>query len=309
MDDFEYFIRNILPLIVLILGTFGNTIGFLVFSRKRFQKLSVRNVCRFLAVTDTICLIQIIEDYSTFEPRNFTNLTCQILRYFNFSLGPISSWVLVYITIERFISIAFPKQSALFKKRKYQISFVLIISFYNFAFYLPIPLFVLLVAYSDASNSTNASQSYLCDFRTENSRRILSLLDLANSTLIPFALMFVNSTLIIYAIFKSRKKMMSTGPTNKANKSLKKDIRFAVTSVFLNAIFFILNLPICAIGILSIEFSVLFIQTTVYVYYSNFAVNYYIFFFFNSIFRDECLVMIGLRKPHHHHTTTTNNNK
>lgn len=303
MESIEY-LMIILPLSTLILGIIGNVVGFLVFTRKRFYKLSVRNICRFLAVTDTICLIQIIEDYSTFAPRSFSHISCKILRFFNFSLGPISAWLLVYITIERFISIAFPKKSVLFQKRKYQVSFVVIITAFNTVFYLPVIVFVKLL-----ENTENISQNLTpsepnCDFETYGLKTVISLLDLANSTLLPFFLMFVNSVLIIYSIFKSRKRMVSKGPANKANKSLKKDIRFAITTIFLNVIFFILNLPICAIGFLSIEFSFLFIQTTVYIYYCNFAVNFYIFFFFNSIFRDECLIMFGLRKLRLHHNTT-----
>ena len=101
-----------MPIFTLIFGLLGNLFGLLVFYRKNVRKFPTRNLYRSLAIFDTIYLVyRIIGELTTENGVSMyliSNDWCKILRYFRYSIGPISAWLLVYISIDKFISIQFP---------------------------------------------------------------------------------------------------------------------------------------------------------------------------------------------------------
>jgi hypothetical protein len=84
---------------------------------------------------------------------------------------------------------------------------------------------------------------------------LLSIMDLINSTILPFFLMTLFSVLTIKAVFDSRSKIRRTvlDPriaainaniiSSNFDTSRKRDIKFAITSILLNLIFLIFNAP------------------------------------------------------------------
>ena len=49
-----------------------------------------------------------------YDPTAFTSLGCKLYNYFNYGLDSLSPWCLVYISVEKFFTIAYPT-SNLFK--------------------------------------------------------------------------------------------------------------------------------------------------------------------------------------------------
>ena len=123
--------------------------------------------------------------------------------------------------------------------------------------------------------------------------KFLLLMDLFNSTLIPFALMLTFSILLIITIFKTRLRLLSfTSPNDR--KKLIKDVKFSLTSIMLNFSYILLNLPICIISFY--DFSDEIITFTYLLFCLNYCINFLILIVFNSIFRKECLVLFGIKQ-------------
>ena len=121
----EYFVLSIYPLLLLVIGIVGNFLGFIITSRKKFKKLSTRNLLRFLAVLDTFYLLQIVVDYLTntfnLDIRLISSIWCKAFTYLNYSICPVSSWSLVIISIERVLSITSSKYTLLFSNKNFKL--------------------------------------------------------------------------------------------------------------------------------------------------------------------------------------------
>ena len=286
----EFFVKAIFPPMILLLGLVGNVLLFLVLSRKKFSSFPVRNIFRFLAISDSIYLLQFIEDYLAhmfdYDVRNFSSVTCKLFRYFNYSLCPISGWILVYISFERLLSIWSPYKNNQIKKTSFQIKTVFGIVVWNLVTYVPI------IFYHDKQYSSADDLKGTCDFITDESRAFMGLYDLINSTLLPFFFMFMSSILIINAIVKSRLKVQVK---NLTFDKIKRDIRFGVFTLVLNLMFILFNLPVCVIYVFSGYHDSLFALSALFILYANFAHNFYVFFIFNSFFRKECLIMLRIK--------------
>lgn len=287
---FEYFIEAIYPPVLLALGLFGNMMSFAVFSRKRMANLSFRNIGRIMAIADIIYLLQLPEDYLTYHlkvnVRNMSVYSCKILRYFNFCLGPIPAWLLVYICYDRALSTVYPGKFLIFKTRSFKVLYVTFIIVFNLIFYVPVML------YHDKIHLKNNTKDDLdCYFVEKNKAFIVVNMDLINSTIIPFILMTISSALIIHKLVKIRRKISRKKTFKRKNKT-RKDIRFSITSILLNFMFFVFNFPICLIQFVP---SYLYCLSSLYLFYSSYAINFYIFFFFNSVFRREVMLMLHLK--------------
>lgn len=282
--EFELFIKAIFPPVIMISGFLGNILLFLVLTRKKFENFPIRTMFRIQAVADSVYLLQFIEDYLAhlyrIDIRNFSSFSCKLFRYLNYSFCPISGWLLVYISLERLVSIRHPFKNSNLRKSKFQILASIFIVIWNLMYYIPVFI------YHDKIQFT-------CDFIDPIARDLIGLLDLVNSTLLPFFFMFICSILLIYSILKSRLKVHNKG--FKYDK-IKRDVRFSINTVALNLIFILFNLPVCVIYVFSGYNTDLIALSALYMLYTNFAINFYVFFIVNSFFRNECLIMFKLRK-------------
>ena len=149
------------------------------------------------------------------------------------------------------------------------------------------------------NNATRAShlrfkpkEEYNCYFIELYHKKVMYMMDLVNSTLMPFSLMFIFSILLIYTIFKSRLRILRLdSPLDR--KRLRKDIKFALTCILLNVTFVILNLPVCIANLLT-DVSDFYYQSFMNLFFCSFCINYYVLFFFNSVFRKEFLFMFHM---------------
>jgi len=69
------------------------------------------------------------------DPTIISNIGCQIYDFFNYALDALSPWCLVYISVEKFISIAYPGKRLIFKKKEIKLYFLL--------FYVYLILFII----------------------------------------------------------------------------------------------------------------------------------------------------------------------
>ena len=143
-SSFEKFVYFMFPFMIIFFGLIGNLLG-LITLRKRKQtdsEIGPIYMYRFLFITDSIILISFInvfmdKVYST-GPYFITNFSCNLLFYLTISLTSLSSFILIYILIESYLSIKYPVESNLLKKKKPQFIYTIIIFIINLIYYLPV---------------------------------------------------------------------------------------------------------------------------------------------------------------------------
>ena len=307
----EYFLSMYYQPFLIIIGLCGNILSFLVFNRKNFDKLATRSILMLIAVIDTFCLLQIIDHFFRYcfgyYLRRESDFTCKLFTYLIYSFGPISAWLIVFTSIERFFSISMPTSTIglIFKRKSFQIKICLFIFVFNMIYYTPFLIFVENKCVNKSFlNDTSFDLKYCCDFRDTEIQQILSLADGFNSAVIPFFLMLLSSILIIVSIFKSRfrlAKMQNNINNNNNNRSqqhklnrkrLKRDIQFGLISIYMNVLFIAFNLPVCVTLFYNDNITDLIYLIMVDVYYSSYAINFFIYLLFNSLFRNEFFNML-----------------
>jgi hypothetical protein len=273
------------------LGIFGNVGIFAVFSRKRLSKFSSRNAYIALASMDTICIIYHVTD--NLLDNNKINIEiisesyCKLFRYVSYVFSPISAWLIVYISFDKYINICF-KQTKILKKRIFQIVLLAIIFVYHVSYYSPVLFNSILV------NKSNESSLLECSYKNDYLNQVFSLMDLINLFLIPFSLMCLTSILLIGSIIKSRIRVLKS-ITRKDKKLFLKDVKFLISTILINIFFIIFNLPICIAWVLDIPNLTDSYNLLIFFYYLSFSINFYILLGFNSIFRNEFFILIKLK--------------
>ena len=242
MDGFNFFVLEIFPVAVLLVGLIGNISGLIVLSDSRLNKIQTRNIYIFLFTFDTLYLLQLIIIYMQFGYDSNYNLTiksslfCKIFNYLNYSMATISPYMIIFLSFERWVTVSHPTKRNLVLNSRNQTYYLIGICVYLGSFYFVYPFY-----YDVVSISTDNTTILLsCNFIDTNSQTILSFLYLVNSTLLPFLLMIIFSLFLISFIFKSRKRVESNY-TSKENRKFQKDIKFSITSIGLNLIFILMN--------------------------------------------------------------------
>ena len=291
----------ILP-VVLVMGAVGNMFSFIIFSRSRFRKTSFSLYFRVLAFSDTFTLLYIINDIPNElydqDLQNRSYFWCKTFRYWLYSIAPVSGWLLVVISLDRMLSIIRPNKFLFLKKKQTQATICFLTLAYNLIFYIP------LIVYKDyqAQENSNSSNSTEIIYKCVNleEQNIVNWLDLLNSTLLPFLIMAISTSITVTKLFKSRSKTTAEAKPN--TKLKQRDTKFAITSVGLNLFFFIFNLPVCVFMVLAsfiffddVDSKLIFCAVLI-TYYLNFGVVFYVNILTNSIFRNELLVILRLRK-------------
>ena len=134
-------------------------------------------------------------------------------------------------------------------------------------------------------------------------RLALHWMDLANSKVIPLIIMFITSILFIYFLRRSRRQIHSLKESGiRSVQSLgiqlsRRDNRQAVSVICFDTLFFLLNLPIFIIIVFSVNSkpSDLVSYTFKLLYYTYYAVGFYVQIIVNREFRNEFLKLLNLR--------------
>ena len=208
-----------------------------------------------------------------------------VYSYLKYAIYPISPMLLVYISLDRFITIKYPTKRFFFRRERNQLVYFLIVFVFNLIYYIPIAFEYSII--NLAGNETNQTDLQ-CGFTDLNAQIILSWMDLANSVIVPFTLTFSFTCLIAYTIFRSRARTRAVSTTTE-NHSRARDIKFSITCLVLNLIFLVLNLPVTTIAFFPLSFYSFLFSFVFCLLYLSFSVNFYILLATNSLVRHEFL--------------------
>ena len=112
------------PIITLI-GLITNTITLAIFSRKRFQNTIFSTYFRFFIAFQSLNLIlpinKILEFNFNIYFSRISNFTCKLRNFYGYFNLTCSAWLLVAISLDRYLCIAYPSRFLFRKKLLFQI--------------------------------------------------------------------------------------------------------------------------------------------------------------------------------------------
>lgn len=143
MDDFwqtnltdllHYLLIN-----VIILGIIGNILCFKVFSTPALHKHPISVFFRVMAIFDLIMMLNAINFFFIQKFNLYLKLSndffCKVTDYFEYGTGPISPWIMVIVSLDRYICIRYPKKFLFCFKFRFQFVLICTIVSYNYIFY------------------------------------------------------------------------------------------------------------------------------------------------------------------------------
>ena len=298
-----YTFEKILTFTTFIFGLFGNIICFLIYSRKKFEKISVSFYYKVVSINNIIVVLQTLGYFTGYiinndyiYIRHLSNIYCKLITYIEWVTLPISTWIMVIVLFDRFMTIKFNKRFKFLENFKFKCIILISIYLASFCLYTPIAIDYKQFSYYFETNHTIDYKRYLYYFETNQTgfvlychhkdyTQLVSITDFIIFTTMPCTLMVIFTSLSILVIFKSRKRFKSQ---KLGENRLKKDIYFALSSIILSFLYFATNLPTTLFNLLSkeVSFSVIILQ------HANCAISIFIHLFTNKIFYHEFLRII-----------------
>jgi hypothetical protein len=113
---FKYFVYNIFPVVIITLSLVGNILGLIVFIKNKIKlknKIGPIIIYKYLfaygLINSYMIILLYLHGFEIYLETIF-KLTCQLTVYYWYATASISPMILVYISIERFISIKYPNK-------------------------------------------------------------------------------------------------------------------------------------------------------------------------------------------------------
>ena len=139
--------------------------------------------------------------------------------------------------------------------------------------------------------------TYKCEYKVDHD--IVEMMDLMNTSVLPFIGMFILSIALIVCVYRSRSRI---------NSNTNRDNRFAISAISLNIMFFVLTCPIVIYYMITYQESILN-RYAYLLYYSYYGLGFYMQIIVNRDFRNEFLSLINLKvvRKNNNGTKRTNN--
>jgi len=128
-----------------------------------------------------------------YDPTIISDNGCKLFNYFAYGLGALSPWCLVYISFERFIVIKYYAKRFVYKKRKKQIIFLILLVVFNILYHINIFF---------SFDIVNIDNSTICYINDNQNQIIVANMVLVNYFLLPFFLMLL-FTFLVYIFYIS----------------------------------------------------------------------------------------------------------
>lgn len=290
-----------------MIGIISNILVICVFARQNMRKYAYSLYCQMKASGDIIIMLYIFRGWAQFIMDSDLDLVAPILCQFNRFNTHLASMfslsILVFISLDRFISVMYPNRFGVIKKRWFQVIMMFLAFFYSVGLNIILPLNTSYVS-SQVGNQTIASCVVSSAILTTHSWirncNILVIILIINNA--------INIRLIAY-IISSRRKVAN----NTQNRSSKKDRKMIISAISLGFTALVCKLPLGTIAIISNYLKLPSDQASMmnsvavtlltFEYSAMFVVNMSV----NSLFYSEFLSMFGWR--HQPVGSTTGNKK
>lgn len=286
--------------IIACIGIVGNILLICVFSRRSLRKYTYSFYCQMKACTDSIVLLYMFRSLASVVFDLNIDLIAPFFCVFNSYLPFVAStaclWFLPLISLDRLLTVMYPSRFKWMKKRWIQLILVAIVLIYSLAVNITQPL------NASLREIIFGGKAYPHCLLSMEGIKIRSWILVGNI----FAMVLViNNGLnicLIWYILLSRKRVAINVSNSQRNTS-RKDRKFAITSICLSLNALVCKLPL-GIGVLVSDRLTNNSDLITMVYMINLtimnlenATSFYVNVFVNSMFFEEFLVMIRVRRP------------
>lgn len=138
-NSFSIKALNYILITLISFGFVGNFFIFRIYSTLR--KYSISTYFRAVAIFDSLMLVNGIIYFLyinfNFDLSILNIVTCKLRDYLVYVHGAISPWIVVIISVDRFMSIRFPRRFPLIFKLKFQMCVISAIVCFCYIFYIP----------------------------------------------------------------------------------------------------------------------------------------------------------------------------
>lgn len=210
------FIWKIVPPILILLGTVGNSLSILVLTRKSIRTSTTALYLTVLAVSDLLVLYSgllrqwIIYTFE-FDVRHVSEFGCKLNIWLVYSSLDFSAWILIVVTLERVISAWFPHNARTVCTKKSAMAFMISIGvfilvlnshlMYGMSYEYKTDEFGFEVV---ARKCVEIDRDYFNFFN-----KVWPWIDLCAFCAIPFTVIVVGNCLILFKVIKSQRKTNS----------------------------------------------------------------------------------------------------
>jgi len=280
-----------MPFMIIFLGLIGNLLGLVTLGKRKQadSEIGPIHMYRFLFIIDSIILfsfqILIIDEAYSIGIFLLSIFSCKLFIYLSFTLCSLSSFNLIYILIESYLSIKYPVESNLLRKNKPQFIYTTVIYIINLIYFLPIFLISGIIQVHPRITNNNETFNLTCTFKTTEEHGVQALIFI-NRILLPLFLIIFFSTILIHKIYTSTSRM-NTFYSDRERIKFKKDVRLSIISILFNFIQNAFSIP------LFIEFFIfnnrhsLVYFLSINIFYLSYAFTFYFLLLVNSLFRKE----------------------
>lgn len=295
-------ILNYSCLVISAFGFVGNSIMFILFSKRSLTKLTVSIYFRTMALVNLYINLNLIKIFLFSQYKyalvDQSQLLCKTIAYLTYFTGPLSAWLLVSAGFDRLFAILYPIRFQFFLKPRTSLILTVILVIYNMIFYFHLWFTVTIRPLKTEFNIiTNSSEIILMCQKSFGSEFYLT--DLVNSAFIPFLFMSCSSMAILKGVLSSRGRirkfqkessyntsrecsMISTRSSGLNRRSVKsRDLKFGITMIILNVFFFITNAPYPIFNFVKDYARIPFSSENYFL--SNLTIVFY-YFFYSSVF-------------------------
>ncbi|XP_052076957.1 C-C chemokine receptor type 3-like [Mytilus californianus] len=296
LEEITKWIWRIISPIIFIVGVFGNIGIIIVLCRLKKWKEITYNFLFILSVSDTTVLITglmrrwILATFD-FDIRIISDFSCKLNVFMIYFSMHISSWILVSITVERFVKSWFPLQyySAKFSSLLKIILMVPIVM----SFVMDGPLFI-------TNGLVKIQNEYVCNNTSSESynyeEKYYVVIDLVWLSLLPFVLMFIMNIFIGETLRSSGRLRESCVRDKDYKKRNKRSSKSLTRMLFFTSIYFLITtLPISIFFVVdsfttsktTLKSAKLGLSEAIlYLFqFSNYGINFYIYVNVNATFK------------------------
>lgn len=232
VDDTEIKITATLTRIMEYLGLVGSILMFIVYFQPRLRSLSVSIYFRCLAL---LCIYFIIKRWY------FLSLVRQINKVSEFlaslvvfipkMFSSLSAWIEVLASLDRILVILFPSRFRLIRKTTMQLVLIAFVLIYNSILNLHYLIGPGYLHQITGAPETRKGQA--------NIKTLIQVILLVNSSVIPFVIMLASSIATLVGVLRVHGRSKLLLRRNDSQRILVRDLRFGVTMIVLNVLFFI----------------------------------------------------------------------
>jgi hypothetical protein len=295
-NNFEYFVHFIFPVIILVFGLLGNLFGLKVSTRNKLIKIGPLKIYQYLFLIDSIYFIALINNYLAYSYSIgfslISSFSCKIFRYLSYVFSPVSSMLLIYILIERYLSVKYPVESNMLQIKKIQYIYIISIIILNFIYFLP-TFFYYDIRFIDLALSNSTTKTIICKIDDDN--EVPFYLFFTSRIIIPFFFIFIFTILLIFKVIQIRNNILTFYSKSEIEK-FRKDVYSAVISILANFIIVAFNLPISIIFFINGNYNNTVYMLSLNIFYLSYSFNFYFFILTNSLFRKEFIQMLTIKQ-------------